>query len=81
MTAGVVLGMILSCIEVSYGRRKAKLGRQRKIALKYATIWRDKLERPRNVEKSYKMTGVLMKRGFIGLDLMPFEVVFKENSS
>ncbi|CAB3405067.1 unnamed protein product [Caenorhabditis bovis] len=74
VTTGVVVGAILSAIEVWYGRRLAERGRRRIIVNRYAQKW---LGIARGIRKrgakKYHLSRPVIRRGFSGMERCTFE--------
>ncbi|CAD6195731.1 unnamed protein product [Caenorhabditis auriculariae] len=74
IATGVLLGMALSCVEVSYGRRLATRGRRRLLAMRYAEKWQriacGARPRPR-----YDLARLVVRRGMSGIEPCTFEEI------
>ncbi|KHJ98240.1 Ligand-gated ion channel [Oesophagostomum dentatum] len=67
VTGGVAAGALFSTIEVIYGRRKARKGRERALAARYVDKWRAKLYGGRAPSR-YNLARPVIRRGFAGLE-------------
>ncbi|CCD68749.1 LITAF domain-containing protein [Caenorhabditis elegans] len=75
VSSGVALGIFLSFVEVSYGRRLADKGRRRRIVTRYFQKWHDltlgKKRRPYRLK--YNLDRMIVRRGFSGLERCSFQ--------
>ncbi|VDO21264.1 unnamed protein product [Heligmosomoides polygyrus] len=67
VTGGVAAGAFFSTIEVIYGRRKARQGRERAVAIRYVEKWRARACDGLRVNK-YNLSRPVIRRGFAGLE-------------
>ncbi|WKX93425.1 hypothetical protein Q1695_011024 [Nippostrongylus brasiliensis] len=67
VTGGVAAGALFSAIEVVYGRRKARLGRERALAARYVQKWRARTSGGVPANK-YNLSRPVIRRGFAGLE-------------
>ncbi|ETN73930.1 glutamate [NMDA] receptor subunit zeta-1 domain protein [Necator americanus] len=67
VTGGVAVGALCSSIEVIYGRRKARKGRERALAARYLQKWRTIMSQGR-LRSHYDLSRPVIRRGFAGLE-------------
>ncbi|EYC45045.1 hypothetical protein Y032_0441g1521 [Ancylostoma ceylanicum] len=67
VTGGVAAGALCSTIEVIYGRRKARRGRERALAARYVDKWRTIVHGGR-MPSHYNLSRPVIRRGFAGLE-------------
>ncbi|KAK6735998.1 hypothetical protein RB195_018957 [Necator americanus] len=67
VTGGVAVGALCSSIEVIYGRRKARKGRERALAARYLQKWRTIMSQGR-LRSQYDLSRPVIRRGFAGLE-------------
>ncbi|KAK6060505.1 hypothetical protein COOONC_01832 [Cooperia oncophora] len=67
VTGGVAAGALFSTIEVTYGRRKARRGRERALAARYGEKWRNLASGGLRTNR-YNLSRPVIRRGLGGLE-------------
>ncbi|PIO56796.1 hypothetical protein TELCIR_21803, partial [Teladorsagia circumcincta] len=67
VTGGVAAGALFSTIEVIYGRKKARRGREQAVAARYVEKWRSMASDGFRSNK-YNLSRPVIRRGFAGLE-------------